>query len=326
MFDFSIFHQNLSIFQDVYTSCTLCPNMCGVNRVKKEKGICGEDSSIRIAWSGLHKGEEPPLSGENGSGMIFFSGCPLGCKYCQNYQISSSTSYGFEITIDDMVTLILDLESMGAKTLNLVTGTQFIPSIIEALEKAKDKGFSLPVVWNSSGYERVEVMDVLDKYIDLYLADCKTLDKETSSIFCGKRDYVKYILPLLDYLKEKHPHYDVENNKGVLVRHLVFPGKIEATKEFLKVFSSKYKDSFGLSLMTQFVSPFNKDEFSPITSDEYDDLIYTLEKYDIDDGFMQDEGGDDASWLPDFTLDMPFPSSFAKVSKEFLRLKRKAGF
>ena len=174
---------------DYYSSCELCPNLCRVDR-RVAKGVCRQSDEVRIAWSGLHRGEEPPLTGEHGSGMIFFTGCPLHCPYCQNRQISGSDgmNIGLTITNEELATLMLSLEADGAATLNLVTGTHFIPSIIEALEMAKAKGFSLPVVWNSSGYERVEALKLIDKYIDIYLLDCKTLSASTASRFCGRRE------------------------------------------------------------------------------------------------------------------------------------------
>ena len=154
----------------MYEKCKLCPNYCQVDR-RVKVGLCGQSDKVRIAWSGLHRGEEPPLTGEKGSGMIFFTGCPLHCKYCQNHQISGAlgSNMGFNITNEELSELMLSLQEQGATTLNLVTGTHFIPSIIEALIIAKDKGFNLPVVYNSSGYESIEGLTLIDPYIDLYL-------------------------------------------------------------------------------------------------------------------------------------------------------------
>lgn len=311
---------------DYYSSCELCPNLCRVDR-RVAKGVCRQSDEVRIAWSGLHRGEEPPLTGEHGSGMIFFTGCPLHCPYCQNRQISGSDgmNIGLTITNEELATLMLSLEADGAATLNLVTGTHFIPSIVEALEIAKAKGFSLPVVWNSSGYERAEALQLIDKYIDIYLLDCKTLSSSTASRFCGRREYASVILPLLDAVKEWHPHTDLDKMKGTLLRHLVFPGEIESTLEFLRVFASRYKDNFYLSLMTQFVPPKGDPGFPPVSEEEYDLLVDTLEALGIDDGFMQDPGDDDILWIPDFTKDVPFPSSFADPDPYFLSLKHRCG-
>lgn len=307
-----------------YEDCVLCPNMCHVDR-RKEKGVCRQGDSVRIAWSGLHRGEEPPVTGEHGSGMIFFSGCPLHCQYCQNRQISGSDgeNYGIDVTDDELASLMLSLESDGAATLNLVTGTHFIPSIINAIEKARRHGFSLPVVWNSSGYESIEGLSLIDPYIDLYLVDCKTLDKGTARRFCRTERYTDAVIPCLDFIKERHGTTDLDAMKGTILRHLVFPGELEATRAFLRVFAERYKDAFFLSLMTQFVPPLGNLDFRPLSEDEYDSLVYLLEDLGIDNGFMQDPSDDDVLWIPDFTRDIPFPQPFADPDPYFLSLKHR---
>lgn len=305
-----------------YSSCELCPNLCRVDR-RTALGICRQSDKVRIAWSGLHRGEEPPITGEHGSGMIFFTGCPLHCPYCQNRQISGSDglNIGIDITDEELARLMLSLEENGAATLNLVTGTHFIPSIIKALKSAKKEGFSLPVVWNSSGYERVEALSEIDEYIDIYLLDCKTLSKKTASRFCGREKYAETIIPVMEAIKAWHPHTDLEKMKGTLLRHLVFPGELESTFQFLEYFSRHYKDNFYLSLMTQFVPPKGNPGFSPLSEDEYDSLVEAMETLGIDDGFMQDPSDDDILWIPDFTRDRPFPEPFADPDPYFLSLK-----
>ncbi len=286
-------------------------------------GACGQKDVVKVAWSGLHRGEEPPVTGEHGSGMIFFTGCPLGCAYCQNWQISmpSPEAYGIEVTVDELCRMMLALEQMGAATLNLVTGSHFIPSITEALDKAKGEGFSLPVVWNSSGYESLEGLALIDPYIDLYLVDVKTCDKAVARVFCGKEAYVDAIWPVMDFITSRHPHTDVEALSGTLVRHLVFPGTIAATRRFLRRFARDYKDSCALSLMVQFIPPKGDVDFPPMGDEDYDSLIDLLEELDIDEGFVQDRSDDDILWIPDFRKDVPFPASFADASPYFLSLK-----
>lgn len=309
---------------DEYKECHLCPNECGVNRYETT-GVCRQGSVVRIAWSGLHRGEEPPITGEHGSGMIFFTGCPLHCQYCQNRQISGSDglNYGIDFTVEEMAELMLSLQEMGAATLNLVTGTHFIPSIISSLEIAKGRGFSLPVVWNSSGYENEHALSLIDKYIDIYLLDCKTLSHGTASRFCRREKYADVIIPVMDFVKKNHPYTDLEKMKGTVLRHLVFPGELESTFSFLAYFAKNYKDSFYLSLMTQFVPPLGNPEFSKITDDEYDALVDMMEVLEIDDGFIQDPSDDDVLWIPDFSRDVPFPESFADPDPYFLSLKHR---
>lgn len=308
-----------------YTRCSLCPNECLVDRTAGKLGVCKQSSQVQIAWSGLHRGEEPPISGAKGSGMIFFTGCPLHCQYCQNRQISGSDgeNYGIGISIDELSKLMLDLEGMGATTLNLVTGTHFIPSIVEALELSISKGLSLPVVWNSSGYENIHGLELIDDYIDIYLLDCKTLSSRTASKFCGKEKYADCIVDVLDFVKSRHPKTDLSLMKGTILRHLVFPGELEASKDFLRFYARNYKDNFFLSLMAQFVPPREDPSLSSISDREYDDLIDLLSTLGIEDGFAQEKGEDDILWIPDFTRDIPFPESFADPSPYFLSLKHR---
>lgn len=317
-----------------YSNCRLCPNECGVDRAAGEVGRCGQTSQMRVAWVGLHRGEEPPITGEHGSGMVFFCGCPLHCQYCQNYQISGALescenvrcrSYdGIAVTEKQLADLMLDLQAFGAASINLVTGTHYIPSIVVALKDAKKRGLSLPVVWNSSGYESVEAMRLIDDLIDLYLLDVKTLDKEVASRFCGLPRYCDAVIPLVRFLKRRHPRTDMENGlEGVLVRHLVFPGTLDATMKFLSWYADNLKDNFLLSLMVQFVPPLEDPGFSKLSKSEYSSLLDAIDRYEID-GFVQEQSDNEILWIPDFTRDQPFPYSFADPLPSFLELKRKA--
>ena len=310
----------------MYDNCKLCPNMCGVDRTIGQKGVCMMGDKPKIAWSGLHRGEEPPISGEHGSGMIFFTGCTLHCQYCQNIQISGVDGYhiGFDISNEELAELMLSLEAQGAATINLVTGTHFIPSIVEALKMAKAEGLSLPIVWNSSGYERPEALALIDPYIDIYLLDCKSLSRKVCSEFCGTRKYADWIEPVMDYVVKTHPYTDLEDEmRGTVLRHLVFPGTIQHTHKFIKKFGEKYKDAFTLSLMVQFVPPKGDVTFPAMTDEEYDGLFDAFEEAGIEDGFIQDRSDDDILWIPDFRDDVPFPENFCDPNPYFLELKHK---
>ena len=320
------------MFGKPYETCLLCPNRCGVNRLRGEIGICGETGSVRVAWSGLHRGEEPPVTGEHGSGMIFFSGCPLHCAFCQNHQISGvqkggGPSVGTAITVGELSCLMLELQGLGAANINLVTGTHFIPSIVDAVQRAKREGLAIPIVWNSSGYESLEGLSLIDAHIDLYLIDVKSLDREVSATFCGLAGYADSIREVMAFLKERHPKV-VElpdgSLQGLLVRHLLFPGTIQATREFLHYFAQELKGCAYLSLMVQFVPPLGEVQFSEITEQEYEELLALLEDLGIEDGFVQ-ELGENISWIPDFTQEVPFPEGFAEVLPYFLELKTRKG-
>ncbi len=306
-----------------YENCTLCPNLCHVDRTRGQLGRCGQSSEIRVAWSGLHRGEEPPITGEKGSGMIFFCGCPLHCQYCQNYQISQRGWDGVVLSEKELSDLMLKLQDFGAASINLVTGTHYIPSIVKAVIRAKDKGLTLPIVWNSSGYESVEALKMIDPYIDLYLMDVKTLDCDVASRFCGLEKYAKAIVPVMRFLKRRHPATDMEKDlKGTLVRHLVFPGCLDATVDFLHWYADNFRDCSLLSLMVQFVPPKEDPGFPKMTQAEYDMLLDLVDELGID-GFVQEMDENEILWIPDFRRDQPFPESFADPLPYFLDLKGK---
>lgn len=306
----------------LYSDCTLCPNACHVDRNAGRTGRCGVDSAVRVAWSGLHRGEEPPVTGEKGSGMIFFCGCPLQCRYCQNYQISRRGWDGVVLSEKELADLMLQLQEFGAASINLVTGTHYIPSIVNALTDSKARGLGLPVVWNSSGYESVDALRMIDPFIDLYLVDVKTLDCNVASRFCGLEVYSKAIIPVMKFLRRRHPATDLENGlKGTLVRHLVFPGCIDATVDFLHWYADNLKDCSLLSLMVQFVPPEDDPGFPKMTDDQYDMLLNLVDELGID-GFVQERSDNEILWIPDFRLDQPFPEGFADPLPFFLRLKK----
>jgi putative pyruvate formate lyase activating enzyme len=278
---------------------------------------------MRIAWMGLHRGEEPPLVGEHGSGTVFFSGCPLHCAYCQNCQISARNgAYGTIVSIEQFAQLCCDLEVLGAANINLVTGTHFIPSITQALQKARELGCSLPVVWNSSGFESSTALADIDPYIDTYLVDLKTLDSRTAARFCGSSKYADIIEHVIQWILDHHQHTSFSDGHltGTIIRHLVFPGELKATEEVLRWFAQKAKDAAWLSLMVQFVPP--DGTALPPSCDEvtYEYLIDLLDELEIEEGFVQ-ELGDNIPWIPDFTRDNPFPEGFAQPLPSFLSLR-----
>ena len=299
--------------------------MCLVDRLSGQLGICGESDTMRIAWMGLHKGEEPPLTKEHGSGTIFFSGCPLHCRYCQNHQISRAGGEKPAIAVSEqaLARLMIDLQYKGAANINLVTGTHYIPSIIAALEIARSIGLSIPIVWNSSGYESIEGLEAIDPLIDLYLIDAKTFDAKVAKDFCGTPRYVDHLDDMFSWLFSTHPVTYVDNHEnlnGILIRHLLFPGTMDSTRQFLEWFAKRAKSHAWLSLMVQFVPPLQDHHFTEITQAEYDELLVILEKLEIDEGFVQ-ELADNIPWIPDFSRDNPFPASFADPLEQFIAMK-----
>ncbi len=323
----------------LYESCELCPNHCKVNRLDGHVGACLSGAVPRISFCGLHRGEEPPVSGERGSGMLFFNGCPLHCRYCQNFQISESgiDSPGISVTPAEMADLMLGLQAIGAASINLVTSSHFLPSVVMALDIAKGRGLTLPVVYNTSGYEDVQALELIDRYIDLYLIDVKTLSRDVARVFCGKADYPDVIVPVMEFLRERHPRTFRRRGRlyGVLVRHLVFPGTLKETMEFLRWYADGYKDMSYLSLMVQFVPPkvfsaAERQSLEPLSRGQYDSLMEALEMLGIENGFYQEFGEDggferERMWIPDFTKDQPFAPGFAEPLELFLEMKKERG-
>lgn len=271
----------------------------------------------------LHKGEEPPISGTNGSGTVFFSGCTLGCLFCQNHQISRAQT-GREVGHDEFVGLLLRLQDEGAHNINLVTGTHFIPGIVSGLIEARAKGLRIPAVWNSGGFESDAGLDLLADHIDIYLPDIKCLDSDTALRLFSAPMYADAVLPAVRRMI-RPAEYD-ENGmmkSGTIIRHLVLPGFMDNTRRVLKVFSEEFRDRALLSMMVQYLPPQDdrlcsalpdrlKDRNGKLTADEYDTLIAWLEEFGIEEGFVQ-EPEDDSGWLPDFERDNPFPENYSRV-------------
>ncbi len=311
-----------------YESCRICPRSCGVNRNAGEKGFCGEDDGIRIAWAGLHFGEEPPVTGTGGSGTIFVTGCNLRCLFCQNYQISQD-GMGKSVSSAVFADICLALQNAGAENINIVTGSHAIPAIATGLREAIEKGLSIPVLWNSSAYENTEALDLLDGLVSVWLPDLKTLNPLLAEAVFHAADYPKVAKKAIRHMAAKSPlridgadelrNLHGKIRSGVIVRHLALPGKLADTELVLRWFAEHLADKALLSLMTQYTpvtkSPHAKniDAFPdrPLGRDEYDKLTDLLEELGIDNGFYQ-ELVEDTEWLPDFTRIQPFSSALAR--------------
>jgi putative pyruvate formate lyase activating enzyme len=312
---------SFNIMENLYKNCQLCPRKCGINR-NTHKGFCGVGPKIKLSSLVLHKGEEPPISGVNGSGTFFFSGCPLGCTFCQNTQISK-TCIGKEITVEEFADLMLLVQKEGGHNVNFVTGTQFIPSIIQGIILARRNGLTIPCVWNTSGYETPESINLLLNYIDIFLPDCKTLNKEVSDrIFPGSNYYLAISNTLELMIKPVIIKNDLYK-QGTIIRHLVLPGLIDNTREIIEYYAKNLRDKALLSIMVQYTPPKNvdlpqnypwqmKEEGNNLTKREYNKIFEWLEEFNIEEGFIQDLSTKDA-WLPDFTKKNPFPPKFSRV-------------
>ena len=263
------------------TNCRLCPRDCGADRTLGT-GFCGAGNKLKVARAALHFYEEPFLSGQSGSGAVFFSGCSLRCIYCQNYQISGggpeckrNMPFGIEITTERLTEIFFELKEKGALNINLVTGTHFAPLIAEAVSKAKEEGFDLPFVWNSSGYERTETLKLLEDLVDIWLPDLKTLDETLASRYLHAPDYPIVAKAALDQMvkmaaatqkqmanagplqmdRSEEALKESEDGllrKGVCVRHLMTPGNLADTIRVIDYLADTYGDTIWFSLMSQY--------------------------------------------------------------------------
>ena len=287
--------------------CTLCPRNCKVNRNNNELGFCKASNKIKIARYSLHLWEEPCISGDEGSGTIFFSCCNLKCIFCQNYDISTN-NLGKEITIERFADICLELQNKKANNINLVTPTMYIPLIKEGLILAKEKGLHIPIVYNSSGWENVEALKELDGLIDIYLPDFKYCDDELAKEFSNVFNYFEITSNALKEMYKqvgKNQFKDNMMTKGIIVRHLLLPSHIDDSKKIIKYLYDTYKDNIYISIMNQYtpVRKINKySELNNTVSDnEYNELINYACDLGITNAFIQEGETCKESFIPDFT-------------------------
>ncbi|QSW20972.1 radical SAM protein [Clostridium gasigenes] len=292
---------------DLLKSCRLCPRNCGVNRLKGEKGFCAAGYTVRVARAALHNWEEPCISGEVGSGTIFFSHCTLKCVFCQNYDISQC-QFGKEISIERLGEIYLELQEKGALNINLVTPTHYVPQIIEALKIAKKKGLNIPIIYNSSGYEKVETIKLLKGCIDVYLPDMKYFNSKYSSKYSKAKDYFTYSKDAIDEMINQVGNVVFDENgiikKGVIIRHLMLPGLLFDSKKIIDYIYKYYGDRVYISIMNQYTPLGNAKEYpeinKPLNQKHYESLINYALELGVKKGFIQEEGTATESFIPMF--------------------------
>ena len=290
----------------------LCPRKCGADRQNGERGICQETEVIRVARAALHMWEEPCISGEEGSGTVFFTGCNLRCVYCQNYDLSRSVT-GKEITKDRLAEIFLELQEKKANNINLVTPTHYIPQIVQALDAAKRQGLHLPVVYNSSGYECVDSLKMLEGYVDIYLPDFKYWVQESARRYSKAYDYPDVAKAAIAEMvrQTKEAEFDDRSmlKKGVIVRHLLLPGRLEEAKRIVRYLYETYGDTIYLSLMNQYtpLDTLDAEKYPElnrkVTAEEYDELIDYAIDLGVENGFIQEGDTAEESFIPGFTLE-----------------------
>lgn len=312
-------------------NCMLCPRECGVNRKKGEMGVCGQTAAIKAARAALHMWEEPCISGQNGSGTVFFSGCNLGCVFCQNHNIATGKA-GIEISIERLAEIFLELQEKGANNINLVTAGHFVPQVVEALKLAKQQGLYLSVVYNTSSYEKVETLRLLEGYVDIYLPDLKYVDSAISSRYSHAADYFtcasaaiaemvrqvgepefvfeqaadekKKVFHAAEYQERSEAGESLLMKKGVIVRHLVMPGCVEDSKRVISYLLKTYGNQIFISIMNQYTPLPQCREYPElsrrVTEAEYDAVVDYAIGLGIENGFIQEGDVAEESFIPEF--------------------------
>lgn len=290
--------------------CDLCPRKCLVDRKKGEKGICGQTENLKVARAALHFWEEPCISGDAGSGAVFFSGCPLHCVFCQNENIANGT-VGKEISLERLVDIFLELQEKRANNINLVTPGHFVPQIVKALDQARKEGLTLPVVYNTSSYETVDTIKMLEGYVDIYLPDFKYMSPVLSKKYSHAPDYAEVAKAAIAEMvrqtgKAVFVNGDEDNLilSGTIVRHLTLPGSMADSMQILKYLHDTYGDMIYISIMNQFTPLSNLEKYPElnrrITDEEYETLVDYAIEIGIENGFIQEGNTAEESFIPAF--------------------------
>jgi putative pyruvate formate lyase activating enzyme len=295
---------------ELFRKCNLCPRSCHVDRANGKTGFCHMSHELVVSRAALHMWEEPCISGNSGSGAIFFSGCSLGCCFCQNRDISGGAA-GKTISTDRLCEIFFELKEQGANNINLVTPDHYVPQIICAIDKAKTEGFDLPFVYNCSGYENANLIKMLEGYVDIYLPDFKFMSSAISSRYSNTPDYSEKakesIAEMVRQCGGEKTDFTEEGimTKGVIVRHLLLPGHIQDSKEIIDYLYSTYGNDIYISIMSQYTPM--KDigikypELSnKVSQEEYDELVDYAIDIGVENGFIQEGDTADESFIPPF--------------------------
>lgn len=290
-----------------YENCLLCPRKCGINRAIGQTGVCGVSAEIRVARAALHYWEEPCISGKRGSGAVFFSGCSLHCVFCQNREISDGKE-GKVISKERLSDIFMELAGKGANNINLVTPGQYIPDIVWAVNDAKSRGMKLPIIYNTSGYENVTELKLLEGIVDVYLPDFKYMDSTLSARYSRAKDYPSVAKQALSEMVRQQPDVVIDDatgliQKGVIVRQLLLPGHVNDAKAVLKYLYDTYHDHVYISMMSQFTPIALKDypEINrTVTKREYERLVNYALEIGITNAFIQEGDVAKDSFIPAF--------------------------
>jgi len=289
-----------------YNKCNLCPRKCGVNRSENILGFCGAGANAEVNRIDLHFMEEPVISGKNGSGTVFFTHCTMKCDFCQNYEISRKSSKGKILSAEELATEYIKLEQKGANNINLVSPTHYMPTIIKSIDIAKTNGISIPFVYNTSGFERPEIIETLNGFIDIFLTDYKYQSPYLAKCYSNCEDYPDFIIPSI-YKMLEITGKPLINNKGIMqrgtiIRHLMLPGQLSDTLKIMRNIQKNFSTSILFSLMRQY-TPTGKnlpDELNRTINDyEYSAALEEFEALELE-GFVQSEQSVGTDKIPEF--------------------------
>lgn len=294
---------------DSMKHCTICPRNCGVNRYEGEKGYCHAGLLPKCALASVHKWEEPPISGTKGSGTVFFSHCNLNCVFCQNHTISVE-GFGKTLTIENLADVFLSQQKKCVHNINLVSPTHFIPQLKQAILLAKNKGLSIPIVYNTNGYEKVESLKLLEGLIDIYLPDLKYTSSEYSNMFSYASNYFEYAKnAILEMKRQQHCNIFDENGimkKGMIIRHLILPGCYKDSFAVLEWIKENVGEDTYISLLNQYTPMHRASEYKQIsrklTTLEYQKVIKHFFDIGLKNGFMQNKYSATSDYTPLFDL------------------------
>lgn len=294
---------------DILECCILCPHKCKINRKSGKRGICGASDRVKIALVSTHDYEEPCISKLHGSGTIFFSHCNLKCVFCQNYKISSG-EIGKEYSIEELADIMIKQQEKGVNNINLVTPTIYAYQIVQAIKLAKEKGLNIPIIYNSSGFECIETLEMLKGYIDVYLPDFKYYDNEVSLKFSNINNYFQYASNAIKCMYEQvgNPVFDSNGiiKRGVIIRHLILPNNINQTKRILKWIEENIGKEAYVSIMAQYF-PCNKSyQYEKINRKINRIELKIIERYiydiGLENGYIQKIGKCEESYVPNFEM------------------------
>lgn len=291
-------HKKISETLELLENCAICPRKCKINRIKNEHGFCRTGRHAVVCSYFSHHGEEPPVSGTKGSGTIFFANCNMRCIYCQNFEFSQH-SEGKEVTTEELASYMIALQKEGCHNINFVTPTHVMPQILEALKLAIEAGLNIPIIYNTSGYELPEIINILEGIVDIYLTDMRYSDNHMALKYSDAPDYpeLNRKSTLEMFRQVNTAQFDINEiiTRGLIIRHLVLPEDICGTEKILKFISEELTPETYISLMSQYHPCFEAAANPPldrrITLDEYERAITLMEQYCLKNGWIQESGG-----------------------------------